>query len=194
MVSDEHSDADPVDVIVARMAEDVARTRGLVLRNSARALRNSVWGARFSALSAFLIAAIVGLLIYQENSTERVRSPEDLAAHAVTRRYAAAPHFKRFNIHASAIDAKAPAGQTTLLVVVAGLRLDDSLVDKLHNGFGSFEVFEGGIMGYAKSHAFGSVMYTDCSRRAWAFPLSASTENLVVEHNVWMPEVAKVCK
>ena len=63
------------------------------------------------------------------------------------------------------VRASAAGADCAVLLVHAGIMLDDSTVDALHHGTGAYDVYAGGVEQFSKHRQFRAVAYQDASGR-----------------------------
>lgn len=111
-----------------------------------------------------LIAAIVAGACTRSDAPVRASRDTHLAAaDAFTDRY-----------HASALRtwrmrARAAGADCSILVVETPMLLDDTIVEAMHYGTGSYAVDDGGIERFSRERAFRGVVYRDKTHRVWTF-------------------------
>lgn len=117
-------------------------------------------------LSAMLLASLVVLACEMKQPApplREVRSPNMDAATALTRRYAAS-RFAAWNLHANAA-----GSDCSVLLVETAVILEDSMVEAIHYGTGSYAVYDGGIQRYYRERSFRGVAYRDRSGHVWTY-------------------------
>jgi hypothetical protein len=85
------------------------------------------------------------------------------AASLLTQRYAAS-RFAAWHVRASAAGA-----DCAVLVVQTSVLLEDRMVEAMHYGAGTYEVFGGGVDGFARMRGFRGVAYRDVAGRVWTY-------------------------
>ena len=117
-------------------------------------------------LSATLLASLVVLACEIKHSApplREVRSPNMDAATALTNRYAAS-RFAGWKLQAYAA-----GSDCGVLLVETGVVLEDSMVEAIHYGTGSYNVYEGGIQRFYRERSFRGVAYRDRSGHIWTY-------------------------
>jgi len=98
-----------------------------------------------------------------------------VAATELTRMYATS---RLVNWH---IRATAAGTNCDVLVVQAAIIVDESQIEALHYGAGTYDSYKGGVLQFTRDHAFRGVAYKDVSGRVWAYPpLSAHEAEALV--------------
>lgn len=85
------------------------------------------------------------------------------AADVFTGRYAQS-RFSQWNIRANAAGA-----DCDVLFVRTSLILDDSMIEALHYGAGTYDLFEGGVQQFSRDRVFRGVAYKDGSGKVWVY-------------------------
>ena len=84
-------------------------------------------------------------------------------ANGVTRTFAAS-RFASWNIRATANGRDCAA-----LVIQTSMLLEDSMVEAMHYGAGSYDTYKGGLKQFTREHEFRGVAYRDVSGRVWRY-------------------------
>ena len=84
-------------------------------------------------------------------------------AKALTQRYAAS-RFAPWHIRATANGRDCAA-----LVIQTSMLLEDSMVEAMHYGAGSYDTYKGGLKQFTRDHDFRGVAYKDVSGRVWTY-------------------------
>ena len=92
------------------------------------------------------------------------------AAHALTQRYATS-RFSAWHIRATA-----GGSDCAVLILQTGIILDDSMIEAMHYGAGSYDTYSGGMQRFMREHAFRAMAYRDVSGRIWTYGDVASDE------------------
>jgi len=85
------------------------------------------------------------------------------AADLFTRRYEHS-RFSGWDIHANAA-----GGDCHVLLIRASIVLDDSMIEAIHYGAGSYGVVNGGVQQFYRDWWFRGVAYKDASERVWTY-------------------------
>jgi hypothetical protein len=67
------------------------------------------------------------------------------------------------------IRAAAAGANCDVLFIRTSLILEDSLIEAVHYGGGSYEVYPGGVQQFFRDRAFRGVAYQDASNRVWTY-------------------------
>lgn len=111
---------------------------------------------RHSLMIAALLAAI-------SCKPEAHHDARIAAASVFTQNYAHS-RFAKWNVHAVA------AGRDCgVLLVETSIIMEDSMVEALHYGGGSYGVIEGGVQRFSRERGFRGVAYKDSSARVWTY-------------------------
>jgi hypothetical protein len=86
------------------------------------------------------------------------------AATELTRMYAAS-RFVNWHLRAAAAGTNCD-----VLVVQAAIIVDESQIEALHYGAGTYDSYKGGVLQFTRDHAFRGVAYKDVSGRIWTYP------------------------
>jgi hypothetical protein len=103
----------------------------------------------------------------------KLPTPEEnrmTAANWLTNRYSQS-RLSSWNLHAGAI-----GNGCSVLLIQTSIDLDDTLVESLHYGAGSYDIYPGGVNGYCRARDFAGVAYRDRSARIWAYGAVAKEE------------------
>jgi hypothetical protein len=68
-----------------------------------------------------------------------------------------------------------------VLLVDVAVILDDTMVEALHYGAGTYEVYEGGVQGFYRDRAFRGVAYRDSSGRIWTYGAVSPSETKALQ-------------
>jgi hypothetical protein len=103
-------------------------------------------------------------------------TPTDASIASDEERVAAAKRFSsiydRSRLHAWHVRGHAVGPHNEVLLVEISKILDVSLIEALHYGSGAYDVCEGGVQHFARSHAFRRVVYHDASKAVWEYELN----------------------
>jgi hypothetical protein len=72
--------------------------------------------------------------------------------------------FSHWNMHASAAGSRCD-----VLFVQAAVLLDEPMIEALHYGAMTYDMYEGGVRQFSRDRAFRGVTYTDPSGRIWTY-------------------------
>jgi len=115
-------------------------------------------------MTRFRLLLLIALLIACRSNPKP--SPNDLrvdAARSFTQRYAHS-RVAGWNVRASA------AGRDCdVLLVDTSVIMDDSMVEALYYGGGSYSVIDGGVEHFCGAHSFRGVAYRDWTARVWTY-------------------------
>jgi hypothetical protein len=123
-----------------------------------------------------LRSLIIGILLIAGcgmrcNARQSSRSDQHVsAAQMLTQRYAAS----RFN--AWHIRATAAGGDCSVLQLQTGIILEDSMIEAMHYGAGTYDTYRGGMQQFLREHAFRGIAYRDVSGRVWIYGKVSPTE------------------
>jgi len=84
-------------------------------------------------------------------------------ANVLTERYAAS-RFREWHIRATATGRDCAA-----LVIDAHILLDESMIEAMHYGAGSYDTLKGGLKQFMLDHDFRGIVYKDVSGRVWTY-------------------------
>lgn len=85
------------------------------------------------------------------------------AANRLTQRYARS-RFAEWHIRATA-----RGGDCGVLVLQTSIILEDSMIEAMHYGAGSYDAYDGGLRQFTRDHRFRGVAYKDVSGRIWIY-------------------------
>src|SRR5258708_4705635 len=85
------------------------------------------------------------------------------AANLFTRRYASS-RLSSWHVHAAA-----SGGDCAVLLVEMPAITEDSTIEAIHYGAGSYDVYDGGIQRFYRQKTFRGVAYKDISGRLWTY-------------------------
>lgn len=54
--------------------------------------------------------------------------------------------------------------------------MEDSMIEAMHNGWGAYDVYEGGVRHFYQERTFRGVVYQDAAGRTWAYGNAASDD------------------
>lgn len=134
-----------------------------------------------SRTAARTIAFLLGMLLLTAVITcesNRLKTPPRpaasdgriAAAHAFTRRYAQS-RFSGWNIRAEAAGA-----DCDVLFVNTSIVLEESMIEAMQYGAGSYDIYEGGVQHFYREQTFRGVAYKDGSERVWTYGAVTVTE------------------
>jgi hypothetical protein len=112
--------------------------------------------------------ATFGVLTCEFNRPKRLPPSNTRAAHvsaagSLTRLYT------QSRLRPWEIRAAAAGSNCDVLFVRTSLILEDSLIEAVHYGGGSYEVYPGGVQQFYRDRAFRGVAYQDASKRVWTY-------------------------
>ncbi len=127
--------------------------------------------SRTAERSITIILALLLLFAVVTCESNRIKTPRKLtaadgriaAAHAFTRRYAQS-RFSGWNIRADAAGT-----DCDVLFVNTSIVLDESMVEALHYGAGTYDIDGGGVQHFSRQQSFRGVAYKDRSARVWTY-------------------------
>lgn len=100
---------------------------------------------------------------FNRQAAPAARSLQVTAAARLTQRYSQS-QFASWHVHASA------AGRNCdVLLIDTSLIMADAMVEAMHYGAGSYEVYAGGVRQFCRDRAFRGVAYRDASGRIWTY-------------------------
>lgn len=134
--------------------------------------------SRTAERSITIILALLLLSAVVTCESNRIKTPRKLtaddgriaAAHAFTRRYAQS-RFSGWNIRADAAGA-----DCDVLFVNTSIVLEESMVEALHYGAGTYDIYDGGVQHFSRQQAFRGVAYKDRSARVWTYGAVSAAE------------------
>ncbi len=85
------------------------------------------------------------------------------AARILTSRYASS-RLASWNVHADAA-----GNDCRILLIETPMILEDTIVEAMHYGTGSYELFRGGVNQFSRARAFRGVAYKDGSGQLWFY-------------------------
>jgi hypothetical protein len=85
------------------------------------------------------------------------------AARTLTQRYAAS-RFQAWHIRAAAA-----GSDCGVLLLQTEIILEDSMIEAMHYGAGSYDTYNGGVQRFLRVNAFRGVAYKDVSGRIWTY-------------------------
>jgi hypothetical protein len=94
---------------------------------------------------------------------QAARSARVAAARAFTRDCAAS-HLASWKFRGTAA-----GGDCRILVVDTSMILEDPIVEAMHYGTGSYELYDGGVLHFSRDRAFRGVAYRDRTRHLWTY-------------------------
>jgi hypothetical protein len=99
-----------------------------------------------------------------------------MAASLFTSRYSNSA-FSSWNVRA------APAGSDcAILLINIGIEMDDSQIQAMQYGEGSYAVYDGGVEHFYHERTFRGVVYKDARGRTWRYGLVSSSEAKHLPH------------
>ncbi len=130
---------------------------------------------------ALLIIAVLILVACARCTKRPAATPPDVhvtAARILMQRYAAS-RFRPWHIRVTAA-----GSDCRVLLLQADIILEDSMVEAMHYGAGSYDTYEGGVQQFLRTYSFRGASYQDASGHVWTYGnLSASeAERLVPCH------------
>jgi hypothetical protein len=79
------------------------------------------------------------------------------------------------------IHANAAGANCEVLRIEVSIIMEDSMVEAMHYGAGSYDVYAGGVQHFSQDRTFRAVSYRDASGRVWTYgPLSMSQAKALV--------------
>jgi hypothetical protein len=94
---------------------------------------------------------------------QTARSARVTAARTFTRDCAAS-HLANWKLRGSAA-----GGDCRILVVDTSMILEDPIVEAMHYGTGSYELYDGGVLHFSRDRAFRGVAYRDRTGHVWTY-------------------------
>jgi hypothetical protein len=85
------------------------------------------------------------------------------AANLLTQRYATS-RFAAWRIRATA-----RGNDCSVLVLQTSIILEDSMIEAMHYGAGSYDTYDGGMQQFTRDHRFRGVAYKDISGKIWTY-------------------------
>jgi hypothetical protein len=79
------------------------------------------------------------------------------------------------------IRVKAAGSDCRILLIHAGVIMDDTMIEAMHYGAGSYAVYEGGVQRFYLERSFRGVAYTDSSEKVWTFGTISEAEAAAAE-------------
>ena len=111
----------------------------------------------------FAFAMLLALACNANGPAATRPEPHVAAARVLTDSYTAS----RFN--AWHIRAEAAGTDCSVLLLQSEIIMDDSTIEAMHYGAGSYKTVRGGMQQFVREHAFRGVAYKDVSGRIWTY-------------------------
>lgn len=90
-------------------------------------------------------------------------------------------HYAQSRFAAWHVRGNAAGSDCAVLLVNVSIILDDSMVEAMHYGAGTYEAYPGGVRRFARERDFRAVAYRDSSGRYWTYgPLSTTDAETLV--------------
>ena len=111
------------------------------------------------------IAIVIALVLVTGCKSNRTVDPRVYvhAARVFTMRYTES-RLEPWHVHATAA-----GNDCNVLLVETDVVMADAMVDALHSGDGTYDVYPGGVAGFSRDRAFRGVVYRDRTDHFWRF-------------------------
>lgn len=134
--------------------------------------------SRTAARSIAIILSMLLLMAVITCESNRMKTPRKptaadgriAAANAFTRRYAQS-RFSGWNIRADAAGA-----DCDVLLVNTSVVLEESMIEAMHYGAGTYDIYDGGVQHFCREQTFRGVAYKDGSARVWTYGAVSTAE------------------
>jgi hypothetical protein len=123
----------------------------------------------------FMTIAVLALAIVHCGNDPHSRKPDAVKEHLVAARLftsrCATSRLASWNVHAAAA-----GNDCGVLLIETPMILEDTIVEAMHYGTGSYDLYRGGINQFSRGRAFRGVAYKDGSGQLWLYGNLSRTE------------------